>query len=262
MNRSPLFYPMNRGTDADAGGAADLQTDVMRFMAILSLCLVAIFALVQSIPLAATPQQDTASDAKIPPEARQAVVMADDGHTKRSGIALADVAGAKLVRPSSQMPSPPVEVALQRPAPVKPRPIGGALTKPSSPMTVADSAAASPAVGEQGFSLHFATDQVLTHLVETQIVGLYVMTEDSALRLSVRRGDLNFWPASIPGEFHEMDESTVPEQIIAAYPDAQKRRTRWGVTLPAKMSEELNDYLANANGGRLTITGDGRIELL
>ena len=49
MNRSPLFYPMNR-MDAEAGGAADLQTDVMRFMAILSLCLVAIFALVQSIP--------------------------------------------------------------------------------------------------------------------------------------------------------------------------------------------------------------------
>ena len=52
MNRSPLFYPLNRGLDADGGGAADLQTDVMRFMAILSLCLVAIFALVQSIPLA------------------------------------------------------------------------------------------------------------------------------------------------------------------------------------------------------------------
>ena len=56
MNRSPLFYPMNRGIDADAGGAADLQTDVMRFMAIISMCLVAIFALVQSIPLAPEPQ--------------------------------------------------------------------------------------------------------------------------------------------------------------------------------------------------------------
>ena len=51
MNRSPLFYPLNRGLDAEAGGVADLQTDVMRFMAILALCLVAIFALVQSIPL-------------------------------------------------------------------------------------------------------------------------------------------------------------------------------------------------------------------
>ena len=54
MSRSPLAYPLTRTADTDVGGAADLQTDVMRFMAILSLCLVAIFALVQSIPLAPT----------------------------------------------------------------------------------------------------------------------------------------------------------------------------------------------------------------
>ena len=52
--RSPLAYPLNRSADMDGGGAADLQTDIMRFMAILSLCLVAIFALVQSIPLTPT----------------------------------------------------------------------------------------------------------------------------------------------------------------------------------------------------------------
>lgn len=51
MMRSPLAYPLNRSTDMDGGGAADLQTDIMRFMAILSLCLMAIFALVQSMPL-------------------------------------------------------------------------------------------------------------------------------------------------------------------------------------------------------------------
>ena len=51
MTRSPLAYPLTRSADMDIGGAADLQTDIMRFMAILSLCLVAIFALVQSIPM-------------------------------------------------------------------------------------------------------------------------------------------------------------------------------------------------------------------
>jgi len=51
MSRSPLAYPLTRGIDGDSGGAADLQTDIMRFMAILALCLVAIFALVQSIPM-------------------------------------------------------------------------------------------------------------------------------------------------------------------------------------------------------------------
>jgi hypothetical protein len=42
---------MHRGDDPEGAGVADLQTDVMRFMAILALCLVVIFALVQSIPL-------------------------------------------------------------------------------------------------------------------------------------------------------------------------------------------------------------------
>ena len=55
MSRSPLSYPLSRTTDGEAGGIADLQTDVMRFMAILAICLVAIFALVQSIPLNSLP---------------------------------------------------------------------------------------------------------------------------------------------------------------------------------------------------------------
>ena len=51
MTRSPYWHAMHRGADAEGGGVADLQTDVMRFMAILAICLVVIFALVQSIPL-------------------------------------------------------------------------------------------------------------------------------------------------------------------------------------------------------------------
>ena len=54
MTLSALAYPLNRGADMDVDGAAVLQTDVMGFMAILSLCLVAIFALVQSLPVTPT----------------------------------------------------------------------------------------------------------------------------------------------------------------------------------------------------------------
>ena len=50
MSRAPIAYALGRPLDSDAGGAADLQTDIMRFMAILALCLMAIFALVQSLP--------------------------------------------------------------------------------------------------------------------------------------------------------------------------------------------------------------------
>ena len=61
MSRSPLAYPLTRGIDGESGGAADLQTDIMRFMAILALCLVAIFALVQSLPLAPASVEPTAA---------------------------------------------------------------------------------------------------------------------------------------------------------------------------------------------------------
>ena len=85
MNRSPLFYPLNRGLDADAGGTADLQTDVMRFMAIISMCLVAIFALVQSIPVESpmpaepsvvtTPPPTASEDREAPPTQAESVVL-------------------------------------------------------------------------------------------------------------------------------------------------------------------------------------------
>src|SRR5210317_920748 len=57
---------MHRG-DTEAGGAADLQTDIMRFMAILALCLVAIFALVQSIPLVPEAPSQSPAPAAPPP---------------------------------------------------------------------------------------------------------------------------------------------------------------------------------------------------
>src|SRR5210317_1374928 len=65
---------MHRG-DTEAGGAADLQTDIMRFMAILALCLVAIFALVQSIPL--VPEAPTQSPAPAAPPPPTELVEAD-----------------------------------------------------------------------------------------------------------------------------------------------------------------------------------------
>jgi hypothetical protein len=75
-------------------------------------------------------------------------------------------------------------------------------------------------------------------------------------------GRISFWPASLPGQFHEMEETTVPADILATYSkNHSQRNTRWGVTLPANMSRELNDYLATAEGGSLVIAASGRIEL-
>jgi len=244
MNRSPLFYPLNRGLDAEAGGAADLQTDVMRFMAILALCLVAIFALVQSIPLSAVPAKPVSP----------AVVDAQDPE------------------PAVIPPVPPAErnLAITRPAPqpvnqVEPRAEEVTAAPVQEPAPIEQIPTEEPSMSEPtGFTLRFTDDLALTRLVARNEVGLYAIAPEKSWRMNVNRGTFSFWPASVPNEFHEMDERTVPDDVRAALQRvnaAQSDDVKWGVTLPSNMQDQLNTYLGEARGGSLIIGADGKLRL-
>lgn len=242
MSRSPLFYPLNRGADADAGGAADLQTDVMRFMAILSLCLVAIFALVQSIPMA--PQQPAATP-PVPSTTQQQTVES-----------IPPPSQLKLTRPApAKVAEMEESIIVQRP---RARPAETSVAKQMPPTPVVD---ALPV--KKGFTLRFETDLALTRLVEQDIVGLYVITAGAAVRMNIDNGKINFWSASMPGQFHEMDVATVPQQITAIYRRSYGNRgqqtadSKWGVTLPGSMSQQLNQFLTRHEGGSLVISAAG-----
>jgi len=216
MMRSPLFYPLNRGTDAEAGGVADLQTDVMRFMAILALCLVAIFALVQSIPLAPS-----------------------------------------IVEPEP-IPGPePKPQPVEQPQAVqaKPQPIE---TEPE-PEPETETA---PVV--EGFTLRFEDELALTRLVARDEVGLYAIQPDRSFRMSINRGEISFWPASTPNQFHEMDATTVPPAVLEAFVrrDSSTAQTlQWGVTIPTATSRQLQQHLREADGGALIIDAHGDLHL-
>jgi hypothetical protein len=262
MNRSPLFYPMTRGMDAEAGGAADLQTDVMRFMAIISMCLVAIFALVQSIPVVTPPPETVADDQEIesPPVEEPAT----------TAIELTRPEPAKYQRPIEErvVLERPVPKPVERPAPRPPKPaesspLAEAATPPAA--TASDSeATAQPDNTQKGFTLRFESDHALTRLVEQDIVGLYVIGGDGTHRMSIASDQPNFWSASAPARFHEMDAGTVPRAVLLAYERrsaASAGDARWGVSLPAAMSTQLNAYLNQHDGGNLVIGSDGTLRL-
>jgi hypothetical protein len=286
----------------DAGGAADLQTDIMRFMAILALCLVAIFALVQSISL--QPSEATARAAPLPrlkpmePEA--AAIEIPTPPVSGSAAAPTQVPAAPQPKPddvrevtwrdlipkSTPVDKTTPDQSTQAPVtpapPPEPRARELAASPPVSPPapassshqpevresdastsdtreTVADDAAS------EGFTLRFESDPALTRLVARSEIGLYAITDDKALRMSVNRGSYSFWPASVPNQFHEMDAATVPADVITAL-----RRSgslglspgvKWGVTLPTQMQSQLNDYLASHTGGALVIGSDGGLRL-
>ncbi|MEO0422885.1 MAG: hypothetical protein AAF184_11145 [Pseudomonadota bacterium] len=112
-------YPYQGAAGAEGGGGAeDLQTDVMRFMAMLGLCLVAIFALVQSLP--ATP---TASEAPAEPvTVAQAPVVAGPTRAPEPSVPAPPVKEMQAPEPTPTPPAPPV-VARPTPAPAKVAPL-------------------------------------------------------------------------------------------------------------------------------------------
>lgn len=254
MTRSPLFYPLTRGLDADAGGVADLQTDVMRFMAILSLCLVAIFALVQSIPLVpgSGERPSIAHAAELPrpePTAAAAVVAERD---------------ITLTRPQ------PIKKPLREEPPVLRHPVVQTASAKPKPEPKASNArpvvakSSAPQVPREGFTLRFEDDIALTRLVARNEVGLYAIFPDKALRMNINRGQMSFWTASLPRQFHEMEATTVPNSVIDALQRSNGLRAQglqWGVTIPAGTARQLNQYLQEANGGALIIDADGDLRL-
>lgn len=235
--RLPYFHVPVRGNDVEAGGVADLQTDVMRFMAILAICLVAIFALVQSIPL--TPVRSVVAEPKPKPEpAPESVVEPEP---------------APLPEPARLVPEPAAEpVPLPEPQPVVPTPV----VEPPTPTPSTQA--------QKGFSLQFESDLALTRLVARNEVGLYAIGPDKSLRMTVNRGRFSFWPASTPNQFHEMDPGTVPAEVQRALRLSQGEATgslEWGVTLPAGMQQQLNGLLETAESGSIFIAANGQLRL-
>jgi hypothetical protein len=236
VSRSMLSYPMHRG-DTDAGGAADLQTDIMRFMAILALCLVAIFALVQSIPLVPEAPSQSPAAAAPPPVARA-------------------VATPPVPQPTAE-PQPVPEPQIEKPAaPARAAP---------TPAAVAGQAAAAPVevARDEGFTLRFESDLALTRLVAAGKVGLYAISDGRARRMTVRDSRISFWDASAPNQYHEMEAGTVPRPVVDALSRSgvDTASIGWGVTLPGTLQKQLDSLVRGNAGGALVIGGDGELRL-
>lgn len=241
--RSPLAYPLTRAADTDAGGAADLQTDIMRFMAILALCLVAIFALVQSLPMAPVAEPDVSLK-------------------EETGVAVAAQPAAVPAGPPAESPADAEQpiVLTRRPDPVAAEPaVAPVPVMPPTP----DVQPSAPGTEAAVFTLAFESDLALTRLVASGRVGLYAIDGARASRMAISNSRVSFWEASTPNEYFEMEPGTVPKPVVDALRDsgADAKGVAWGVTLPGAMRRELENLLDGTSGGDLRIRADGRIVL-
>lgn len=255
MSRSPLAYPLTRGVDGDSGGAADLQTDIMRFMAILSLCLVAIFALVQSLPIEAQTSSEATSIAPPPTVAEPAAVVEEPA-----------IETTQLTQEANTVPVEPEpvdSVELTRPKWVSTFKTTEKTTMPTPEPPAAADPEPKLEPEDKVFTLRFESDSALTRLVATGQVAFYAIDAGRAQRMTVSDSRISFWDASTPNIFHEMEAATVPQPVVDALlrSGADATGVEWGVTLPGGLSTQLNSLMQQHQGGALVILADGNLKL-
>ena len=266
------------GNDTDA-----LQTDVMRFMSIIGLCLMAVFALVQSIPsqqpvnpvvlddLQRQLEQGRQALADIELVSMQKQQHLDELserlrttqqqlHDSRKAAAairhesLAQAAKAVIVkRPAAETAAKavikkrtPPEAVAKAVIEKRPAPAPAAkpvIRKPPSP----PAPVAKPLPARQGFSLRFASAAALDRQVAAGSVSLYGMLDQQAWQLSMLAGTPAVATASFPKQFHEMSAATVPAHYLQSLKNkADGRRASavvWGVQLPAATSTAIASLL-------------------
>ena len=89
------------------------------------------------------------------------------------------------------------------------------------------------------------------------------MSEGRARRIKVSDSLISFWDATAPKSFHEMEAGTVPRPVIDALARSGVTTSGvgWGVTLPGKLSKQLDNLVRGHTRGALVIGSDGELRL-
>ncbi len=253
-----------------AGGMEELQTDVMRFMAILAFCLVAIFALVQSIPLSpaepATVESPPVKAEIVSGPETPDLLPSDMANPLHSGPVFDPVTPKQKPKPKLDAASV-TRFAYRSPAPKKPVAQTVVATPPPEPAPKPKPEPVSEPMPEpqKGFTLRFASATALRELVGNNQVRFFALTSSESWRLNEQRGQLYFASSRRPRQMHEMTSATVPAEVLSALNRAgvsqSRESVRWGVVLTDSTSRQLQQILRSHEGGALTILSNGSVKL-
>lgn len=272
----------SRLSEDDSG--ADLQVDVMRFMAILAFCLLAVFALMQSVPNSAQDQlmrqalpiapERLKAEAPMPPSAKPT----NQARTTTSTQILQEIKTIPGAQPQDMRPEAsdtvrsmeteknafPNDIKERQPQQQSPK---GASSSADAraPTTTDAQSSVRTAHDNKGFALRFESDLALESLVAKGRVQLFGQVGKRIWLLSIKSGHLRFHPTTAPGQFHVMTPGSVPVRIATALRrDAaitHPERVAWGVTLPRATTDQIMRHLRQSSGGSLLIQADGRVRL-
>jgi hypothetical protein len=262
----------------------------MRFMSILGLCLMAVFALVQSIPLQEidrvrpeleqertrvlqselkrltaqirnAQQRNTRAQQALSSAQQQLTLLVDrtqQAHSDRDRMtAELEVLRRQLAQGRDDL------AGSQQAAQKKSHSMSELQQQPGEQQKKRPPPV--PVSGKQGFTLRFASAGALHRLVAAGTVSLYGMADKQAWRLALAEGSPAFAPDSLPGWFHEMAASTVPLEYVQTLEKSVGRLAQspvvWGVQLPPATKRGIASLTRGLQGGSLVIGADGQVTL-
>jgi hypothetical protein len=257
-----------------------LQTDVMRFFAILGLCLAAIFSLVNTalteapaaepaLPSPAAPAAEAAAPTPAPAPApaleRRAEPQPDGPGDDLVDSSLGDKRMASRALPVPQPKartrpqSEPATATATATAAATPAQAGSAREPQEAPgSTPAPASAQGAPPSPPGFSLAFDSTRALEQLMQGGRVSLYALGDGAWWTAKGTR----LQTAEAPARYYEMDAATVPltwRRRAAGLPGAPA--ITWGVTLPPEITAAISRHTRDAEGGELLIRGSGEVAL-
>jgi hypothetical protein len=239
-----------RPADLHQSVADSLQADVMRFMAIIAFCLIAILALVRSVApaeqrteTAAAPELPTRSAAPGPKEPLAPSEPAPPAELEEP-VAM-PVERETIVEPAPAPEPAPAAAPDPRPAPV-PEP---AQAGPAEPQPRAEPE-------QTGLSLRFASEQDFLRLVNRGRIQVFAFNGDEVLSLDT---DFSFRPVPAPGEVHELLPETIPDLMAGALVRSHGEGYRWGVAMPEAMARQIRRYVNDGATGELIIDRFGEV---
>ncbi|MGE0624071.1 MAG: hypothetical protein AB7I04_04960 [Pseudomonadales bacterium] len=226
------------------GGDSELQADVMRFMAIIAFCLIAILALVRNAePVPAPPKPEP-----VPPTATLKAVPVPKAALPKPAVPEPKPA---VPEPKPAVKKPAVKIA--EPA-VKAAPAAPPVSERAAPE--APSPEAPP--DSKGLTLRFASDGDFLRLIARGDIGVYAYREGDVLTLNE---SYQFLETRAPGQVYELLEGSIPALVLDAFSRARADDTgyRWGVVLPERISRQIETYLGRVDSGQLVIDRFGEV---
>jgi uncharacterized protein YlxW (UPF0749 family) len=119
--------------------------------------------------------------------------------------------------------------------------------------------------GQKGFTLRFASDEVLETLIAGGNVKFYAFAGKKAWRLTLSGGKPVYTATESPRQIYEMETLTVPADYVSVFRRQVavfgRDTTTWGVTLPMPTTASINSLVKGRKGGDLIITADGEVDL-